>query len=800
MPPETAGWNTYDPLGMNRIVRFPELYELRLSVFAPEQGAYASKFYFLEHLGDAGNVLRAERHSPDCSYASAELSFAGFTFRVEYAVNDEGVLDCKIEPIAVAEPFTMLLVEVLRAWELDGEVTLEGDNIISFAASSGGRVKIIAVQEDNSVHNHGMPIASGVYASEEDFQQSLLKTKTLNGTRGTGCFAALGFAARIPLGITAQMESDSANASSRVHPPAEIDSRIQNAKKKYEETSPEIQGGPFAGCYQTVSSVMNWMTVWDQLHGIPYAPVSRSWVDNYMVRIGFDRTVRGPLTGLWDSFFHAILQSVTDQSLAEANLRVVLGDHAVMEEGYPTNYMVSTFMSGDRSQPPLGALAAWKLYRRFGNMELLEWVYPRLKRWRKWWKTRRDGNADGLLEWGSTIETTKPGNDAGTLFAAKCESGMDNSPLYDDAAYDLKIGTMNLSDVGLNSLFAADAMYLAKIAGVLGKPVEKEALETEHRELANGINTALWNENARAYMDRFWNGDFSSRMGPTMFYPLMARIPSEARATELVQRHLMNEEEFWGEYVIPTISRNDPAFRDQLYWRGRVWPPVNYLVYLGLRAYGFDAVAHELACRSVRLFMHEWKLRGHCHENYNAITGEGDDVPVPAHPGSNGSDRFYPWGALLALMGIEEIFDVELEAGIRFGCRFLNDETRISRIPLGNNTYAVATSTAETSAWRDDHQFFFSTPGTNVRDYIAEAGRVAFSVSGIGKTTFGISEFAPSSEVIIHHEGREVSRTQSDSKGTVTFELGIDTAYTRVSLTGQPAQYPKQVTPPTHQP
>ncbi|UCD58162.1 MAG: hypothetical protein JSV16_03340, partial [Candidatus Hydrogenedentota bacterium] len=533
-------------------------------------------------------------------------------------------------------------------------------------------------------------------------------------------------------------------------------------------------------------SVMNWMTVWDQLHGVPYAPVSRSWIDNYMVRMGFDKSVRGPLTGLWDSFFHAILQSVNHQALAEANIRVVLDDHALMEEGYPTNYMVSTFLSGDRSQPPLGALAAWKLYRRFGNAELLEWVYPRLKRWREWWKRRRDGNRDGLLEWGSNIDAEMQGNDAGTLFAAKCESGMDNSPLYDEAGYNQTLGTMDLSDVGLNALFAADAMYLARIAGVLGRTTEKEALESEHKELAERIDSILWNEENQAYMDRFWNGNFSSRIGPTTFYPLVARIPSMDRARELVRLHLLNEEEFWNEFVIPTISRNDPAFADQLYWRGRVWPPVNYLVYLGLRSYGFDDVAHQLACRSVRLFMHEWKLRGHCHENYNAITGEADDVPVTASPGSNGSDRFYPWGALLALMGIEELFDVEMDRGIRFGCRYLKEKTRASCIPYENKVYSVTASSKETIASRDHQEFFFSAPGTNVRQYSSEGGNVEFAASGSGNTEFRISEFPPLSEVIIHRDGREVGRTKSDERGGVSFELEMTSSYAGMALTSRP--------------
>jgi len=32
--------------------------------------------------------------------------------------------------------------------------------------------------------------------------------------------------------------------------------------------------------------------------------------------------------------------------------------------------------------------------------------------------------------------------------------------------------------------------------------------------------------------------------------------------------------------VIPSIAIDDPAFPDQDYWRGRIWGPMNYLVYL----------------------------------------------------------------------------------------------------------------------------------------------------------------------------------------------------------------------------
>ena len=107
----------------------------------------------------------------------------------------------------------------------------------------------------------------------------------------------------------------------------------------------------------------------------------------------------------------------------------------------------------------------------------------------------------------------------------------------------------------------------------------------------------------------------------------------------MVEKHLLNEKEFWGEWVIPSIERDDPAFHDQNYWRGRIWGPMNYLVYLGLSNYDLPKARRELAAKSFDLFVKEWTEKGHVHENYNAVTGIGDDV--------TSSDRFYHWGALL---------------------------------------------------------------------------------------------------------------------------------------------------------
>jgi glycogen debranching enzyme len=123
-------------------------------------------------------------------------------------------------------------------------------------------------------------------------------------------------------------------------------------------------------------------------------------------------------------------------------------------------------------------------------------------------------------------------------------------------------------------------------------------------------------------------------------------VPSQAQAQRMIREHLLNPEEFWGEWVLPSISRKDPGFEDQKYWRGRVWGPMNQIVYWGLMEYDLPEARKALADQSAHLFLKEWRSDKHVHENYNSITGEGCDA--------RSSNRFYHWGALLGLIGLIE--------------------------------------------------------------------------------------------------------------------------------------------------
>ena len=120
----------------------------------------------------------------------------------------------------------------------------------------------------------------------------------------------------------------------------------------------------------------------------------------------------------------------------------------------------------------------------------------------------------------------------------------------------------------------------------------------------------------------------------------------------MMKEHLFNPEEFWGEYVIPSVPRNDPAFKNNDYWRGRIWAPLNFLVYMGLRNYDLSKECRQLSDKSEKLLLKSWLKDGYVFENYNATTGEGDD--------SVRSDKFYHWGALLGYITLIENGVVEL--------------------------------------------------------------------------------------------------------------------------------------------
>ena len=391
------------------------------------------------------------------------------------------------------------------------------------------------------------------------------------------------------------------------------------------------QRPPVGGVPQAIESVMGWDTLYDPSQSRVISPVSRLWSTGWGGYVLFE----------WDTFFAASLASVGNRNLAYANALEILREST--PEGIVPNYArQGGWKSSDRSESPVGAITVLNIYQKFHDAWFLRDAFGPLLRWNRWWDGHRQ--LGGYLVLGTDAGNRPVNLDdtaVGTLQGAKYE-GLDNSPMYDDAPFDAATHRMHLADVGIMGLYVADCRALAEMAGILGRHDEERELRARGERYRASLQT-LWNERTGMFLNKNLDtGSFSPRTSPTNFYPLVGGAATPQQADRMVREHLLNPGEFWGDWVIPSTPRSDPAFKDQDYWRGRIWGPMNYLVYLGLRNYDQPAARKELARKSLALFNTEWTEKGHVHENYNAITGSGDDV--------TSSDRFYHWGALLGLI------------------------------------------------------------------------------------------------------------------------------------------------------
>jgi putative isomerase len=382
-----------------------------------------------------------------------------------------------------------------------------------------------------------------------------------------------------------------------------------------------------------MQTILAWNAVYDPGNDRVISPVSRNWSNGWGGFVLFD----------WDTYFASYMYASFDRDLAYANAVEIT--HSITPEGFIPNYAAAYGRSTwDRSQPPIGSTIVNAIYRQFREKWFLEEVYDELLTWNRWWPKHRESR--GYLCWGSEPVAHANDDAQGTWQGAAFESGLDNSPMFDGVPYDSATHLMDLADVGLMSFYIADSKALAEISDVLGRKVEARELRDRAGRYSKSL-ADLWDEPKGIFLNRRTDTrEKSFRISPTNFYPLLAGACTQAQAERMVKEHYFNGNEFHGEYVMPSISRNDSAFKDNDYWRGRIWAPMNFLVYLGMRKYDIPEARADLVKRSLALLMKSWKENGAIYENYNSVTGQGDDV--------GSADAFYHWGALLGYMSFIE--------------------------------------------------------------------------------------------------------------------------------------------------
>jgi Trehalase len=333
-------------------------------------------------------------------------------------------------------------------------------------------------------------------------------------------------------------------------------------------------------------------------------------------------------------------------------------------------------------QPPVHATAVWQVYRHARDREqarvFLRELLPKLAAWHGYLYRERTRGDDGL------VEIWHP-----------WESGMDNSPLWDealeriapraeeiphyervdvefvdaaqrptDAEYDRYAYLVKLyrdlgydparireacpfvvHDVLFNALLVQSNRDLAKIARVLGDnpgPYEAWAAQT-----AAGLETKLWNDEMAIYLDYDLRAaeHVRARTGAGLS-PLYAGVPSEERALRLVDSLSAATVALDGiGRAVASVPPNDERFDPARYWRGPVWPMINWVLHAGLHRYGFFEEAGQ-----IRNAMLELARREGFWEHYNATTGRGQGTENVS------------WTAALVLDLLDGEFDQQGEA------------------------------------------------------------------------------------------------------------------------------------------
>jgi putative isomerase len=347
----------------------------------------------------------------------------------------------------------------------------------------------------------------------------------------------------------------------------------------------------------------------------------------------------------WDQYFESIVQIYMGWPADYIKNGVLIFLDHQQDSGLISRSVPSNACHDPEHVKPFLTQIAMLVYRAYGELDWIasEHYVTRLQRYLDYWLNDMDGNHNGLAEWMSAPHT-----------------GMDNQ--HERAGF---WRDRFCEGVDLNAYLVRELKAFAQLLSLLGK--EALAAEYTHKaeQLAECMRALLWDEAEGFFYDRNARAgeDLTSRhagwaaaMNQThderirvksvsSFAALWAGVATPQQARRMVFDHLLNAREFWTPYPVAAMARSERWYSTDFHpadlgcnWRAKTWIPTNYMVYQGLKTYGYAELASLLAHHTYELV----KKAGNC-EYYDAETGQGC-----------GLDPFWGWSLLAHFMPYEE--------------------------------------------------------------------------------------------------------------------------------------------------
>lgn len=351
-----------------------------------------------------------------------------------------------------------------------------------------------------------------------------------------------------------------------------------------------------------------------------------------------------PYQWLWDSCFHAIILTHFNTEDAKKELLSLVAKqfsngmipHMNYWQGRNDrdnkNLPLVNWGKDDTStitQPPMLAYAVWQIYQKDQDLEFLSNIYGHMKRFYNYLLKERDPREHHL---------------AGIINPD--ESGEDNSPRFDTALglpskhnqdenfhrrlklidqnracnFDAPLCMKNffwVKDVPFNAILVENLRILSSIANKLTLDTESEYYHQQALLIEGAMRSLMLEDGI------FWSTygkDYKKIKVKTwaIFAPLFANVATESEAKNLVKNYFLNPDEFFLPFILPTTSKSEISFNPNGFWRGPIWMSTNWIVFKGLKNYGFELEAKYLLDSSIKLLG-----KSGFREQYNPLTGEG---------------------------------------------------------------------------------------------------------------------------------------------------------------------------------
>ena len=383
--------------------------------------------------------------------------------------------------------------------------------------------------------------------------------------------------------------------------------------------------------------------------------------------------------------------------------------------------------------PPLFAWTEYAYALQTGDRARLEKVYSE-KRWlQRWYELFESFDPAAPQPFGSVVKVMAKKTADGYRWGG-CPSGMDNTPRGRMGAKDPGHpgrcpNNPDLLWVDAIAQQGLSALYLSRIADLLGRPDEAKAWFAKYTAAKDKVNALYWDEKDGFYYDILASDRSKVKvMTPASFWAALAEMPTAERAGRMF-RTLENDNQLGGSIPTVSLARNDPDFlANGGYWRGSVWLPTTYMTVKSAETYGETALARALA-RKVVERMYRTYAGFEPHTIWECYSPTEDKPAITAKTGKFVRSDFCGWSALGPIsLFLEDVIGVR--AANAFTRMLVCDFERNPKGRVGVENYRFGKVVCSIIATRDEIRVESNLPFTLQIDRKCHAVRPGRNVFG----------------------------------------------------------------------